>query len=351
MSATIALDAMGGDFGPSVVVPAALRVLEQHSDVTIILVGQEEVLAKQLVEQGASQHQRLVIHHAPEVVAMDESPALALRNKKNSSMRIAINLVKEGVAGAAVSAGNTGALMATARFVLKTLPGIDRPAIITSLPTTQPDKHFRMLDLGANVDSTPEHLFQFAVMASVLCKAVDNNPQPKIGLLNNGQEEIKGNELVKQTAALLGASSAIHYVGYVEGDAIYKGVVDIVVCDGFVGNLVLKSMEGTAKLVGTYLKREFKRNLWTLFQALIAKPVLKSVYKQIDPGRYNGATLLGLRGTVIKSHGSADIASFAHAIEEAIVEVAQNVPQLINEQVKHVLQVKPSELPPTPAIP
>jgi len=277
----------------------------------------------------------LTIHHASQVVMMDDSPSLALRNKKDSSMRVAINLVKEGAAQACVSAGNTGALMATARFVLKTLPGIDRPAIISALPTI--NGHTHVLDLGANVDSSAEHLLQFAVMGSVLTKAVDNIERPTVGLLNIGEEEIKGNEQVKEAAKLL-ATSNLNYIGYVEGDDIYKGTVDVVVCDGFIGNVALKTSEGLAKMISHYMKQEFKRNLFTKLAALVAMPVLKAFRSRIDPREYNGATLVGLRGIVIKSHGSADVFSFGNAIQEAVREVHKNVPVKIQQELSHHLE-------------
>ena len=249
-------------------------------------------------------------------------------------MRIAINLVKEGAAAACVSAGNTGALMATARYVLKTLPGVDRPAIITTLPTM--NGHTHMLDLGANVDSCSEHLFQFAIMGSVLTSAVDNIERPKVGLLNIGEEEIKGNDVVKEAARLL-ADSGINYVGFVEGNDIYSGEVDVIVCDGFVGNVALKSSEGVARMLAYYMKQEFSRNLFTKIAASISGPVIKSFYKKIDPGCYNGASLVGLQGIVIKSHGSADIPAFANAIREAILEVKKDVPQRIGKQLESLL--------------
>ncbi len=247
---------MGGDHGPPVIVPACLRVLAHYSGLRLILVGQREVLDEELKKHSAEQTDRLIVHHASECVAMDESPSHALRTKKDSSMRVAINLVKEGQAAACVSAGNTGALMATARFVLKALPGIDRPAIISVFPT-RTGKNMRMLDLGANVDSTPENLFQFAVMGSVLAAAVDNIPTPNVYLLNIGHEDIKGNELVKQTAQLLMNSKAVNYAGFIEADKIYDGYADVVVCDGFVGNIALKTSEGVAGLISRFLKKHF----------------------------------------------------------------------------------------------
>ena len=328
---TIALDAMGGDFGPDVVVPAALRALEQDDDLRVILVGDDAVLRSALECNKAVGNNRLNIHHASQTVGMDETPSNALRNKKDSSMRVAIDLVKNGEAGACVSAGNTGALMATARFVLKMLPGIDRPAICTSLPTMT--GHTWMLDLGANVDCNAEHLLQFALMGSVLAGAVDSNRQPRIGLLNIGEEEIKGNDQVKEAARLL-AGSSLNYSGYAEGDDIYKGTFDVIVCDGFVGNISLKSSEGVAKMIAHFIRQEFTRNLLTRLAALITLPVLRSFRKKIDPRRYNGASLLGLRGIVIKSHGSADVLSYANAIKVAVVEARESVPERISSQLQ-----------------
>jgi len=328
---TIALDAMGGDFGPDVVVPAALRALGEDEDLRIILVGSDAVLRAALESNKAAGNDRLRIHHASQMVGMDETPSNALRNKKDSSMRVAIDLVKNGDAGACVSAGNTGALMATARFVLKMLPGIDRPAICTSLPTMT--GHTWMLDLGANVDCNAEHLLQFALMGSVLAGAVDSNQQPRIGLLNIGEEEIKGNEQVKEAACLL-TGSPLNYSGYAEGDDIYKGTFDVIVCDGFVGNISLKSSEGVAKMIAHFIRQEFTRNVFTRLAALIAMPVLRSFRKKIDPRRYNGASLLGLKGIVIKSHGSADVLSYTNAIKVAVVEVRESVPERISSRLQ-----------------
>ncbi|MGE5155579.1 MAG: phosphate acyltransferase PlsX [Bdellovibrio bacteriovorus] len=324
---TIALDAMGGDVGPDVVVPAALRYLSHTQDIDLILVGDQERIRARL---GAPASERVRIRHASETVAMDELPSKALRGKKDSSMRVAIDLVKVGEAHACVSAGNTGALMATARFVLKTLPHVDRPAIITSVPSVHGDTH--MLDLGANVDCTAEHLFQFAVMGSELVKAVDGVAEPRVALLNIGQEEIKGNEQVKQAHELL-SRSGLNYIGYVEGDDIYLGNVDLVVSDGFVGNVALKSSEGVAKLVRHLLRAEFQRNLFTRLAGLAALPILNRFRRTMDPRRYNGASLLGLRGIVIKSHGGADEIAFENAIRIAEKEIHCDIPRRIAEQV------------------
>jgi len=330
----IALDAMGGDHGLSVVVPAALEALKQYEDVALILVRDEHQINAALDAQHAAVSDKLKIHHATQVVLMDELPTSALKNKKDSSMRVAINLVKQGVADAAVSAGNTGALMATGRFVLKTLPGIDRPAICSVMPSTV--GHTHMLDLGANIDSTAEQLYQFALMGSELAKAIDDNPNPKVGLLNIGQEEIKGNEQVKAANALL-QGSPLNYIGYVEGDDIYLGDVDVVVCDGFVGNIALKTSEGLAKMVSSHLKQEFSSNLFTKLAALVALPVLRSFRRKFDPRRYNGASLLGLRGIVVKSHGGADSLAYANAIGIARTEIIKKVPQRIDKQIEILL--------------
>jgi glycerol-3-phosphate acyltransferase PlsX len=331
----IAIDAMGGDHGPVVTVPAAIRALANYPKLKLILVGDQQLLADELARHGAEIGERLAVQHASQVVGMDEAPSSALRGKKDSSMRVAINQVKEGVAQACVSAGNTGALMATARFVLKTLEGIDRPAIITALPTIRGHSH--VLDLGANVDSSAEVLYQFALMGSVLTSAVDSIPSPTVGLLNIGEEEIKGNDQVKEAAKRL-SGSGLNYVGYVEGDDIYKGTVDVVVADGFVGNVALKTSEGVAKMISHYMKQEFKRNIFTKLAGLIAMPVLNAFRKRIDPRAYNGASLVGLRGIVIKSHGSADAFSFATAIGEAVLEVEKNVPEKIREQLGSLLE-------------
>lgn len=329
---TIALDAMGGDIGPSVVVPAALDFLKRDQDASLILVGNEDKLRPLL--KGAELGNRLRLHPASQEVAMDELPSKALRGKKDSSMRVAIDLVKAEQADACVSAGNTGALMAIARFVLKTLPKIDRPAIITAIPAIE--GHTYMLDLGANVDCTAEHLFQFAVMGGELVSAVEGTASPRIGLLNIGQEEIKGNEQVKEAHELL-ASSPLNYIGYVEGDDIYKGRVDVVVTDGFVGNVALKSSEGVAKMVSHYMKKEFQRNWLTKLAGLVALPVIGRFRRTIDPRRYNGASLVGLRGIVVKSHGGADVLAFENAIGIAKKEIHADVQARIARRVEALL--------------
>ncbi len=327
---TIALDAMGGDVGYDVVVPAAMLALDQHPGVDFILVGDSGTLQQALIQAGGAGNQRLAIRHASQRVTMDELPSHALRNKKDSSMRIAINLVKEGEAHACVSSGNTGALMATARFVLKMLPGIDRPAICTALPTQR--SHTWMLDLGANIDCDAEHLFQFAVMGSVLAQSVDGTERPAIGVLNIGEEEIKGNEQVKHAAKLI-ADSELNYTGFAEGDDIYKGNFDVIVCDGFVGNIALKASEGVAKMIANFIRQEFTRNILTRLAALVAMPVLKAFRRRIDPRHYNGASLLGLNGIVIKSHGGADKLAFANAIKVAVLAAREQVPERIRLQL------------------
>jgi phosphate acyltransferase len=323
----IALDAMGGDHGPKVVVAAALRFLGRAERVELILVGDEAKITACL---GSASHDRIKIHPTTQEVGMDELPSKALRGKKDSSMRVAIDLVKRGEAHACVSAGNTGALMATARFVLKTLPSVDRPAIITAVPSLH--GHTHMLDLGANVDCTADHLFQFAVMGSELVTAVEGVPAPRVALLNIGQEEIKGNEQVKQAHDLL-VRSSLNYVGYIEGDGIFLDDIDVVVADGFVGNVALKCSEGVAKFVRHSLSSQFKRTWFTRLAGLAAMPILKQFRRTMDPRRYNGASLLGLRGIVIKSHGGADEIAFENAIRIAQKEIHADIPKRIGEQV------------------
>ena len=329
---TIALDAMGGDHGPPVVVPAAVRAIERIDRLEAILVGDSRVLEEALTGRGPPD--RVRIHHAAEQVGMDESPAQALRAKKDSSMRVALDLVASGEADACISAGNTGALLAIARFVLKTLPGIDRPAIVSALPTRRGSTH--VLDLGANVDPTPEHLFQFAVMGSTLVSAIHHLPAPRVGLLNVGAEEIKGHERVREAAQLI-ARSDLNYVGFVEGDGIFSGETDVVVCDGFAGNIALKSSEGAARMIGAMIDGEFRRNGFNRIAGMFARPVLRAVARRIDPRSYNGAVLVGLRGAVVKSHGRADVYSFTNAIRAAVAEVENNVPARIGEHLDGLL--------------
>jgi len=327
MTITVAIDCMGGDHGPSVTVPAALGFVRSHDDVRVVLVGLEEKIRPLL---GNSADPRVSIRHASEVVAMDEPPALALRSKKDSSMRVAINLVKQGEADACVSAGNTGALMAISRFVLKMLPGIDRPAICAILPTTT--GHTHVLDLGANVDCAPEHLLQFGIMGASLVSAIEHKDRPTVGILNIGEEDIKGNDVVKRAAELL-KDSGLNFIGNVEGDGVYKGEAEVVVCDGFVGNVALKASEGLAQMMATFLRQEFSRNLLTKLIALIAMPVLNNFKKHVDHRRYNGASLLGLKGIVVKSHGSADAFAFANALGRAADAARTGVLARITERV------------------
>jgi glycerol-3-phosphate acyltransferase PlsX len=330
MAITIAVDCMGGDHGPAVTLPACFDFLRRDPDCATILVGREEELRPYLGNALEEFGDRLRLHHASEVVGMDEPVATALRNKKDSSMRVVANLVKDGAAQAAISAGNTGALMAISRFVLKTLPGIDRPAIASILPTMK--GHTYVLDLGANVDCGPEHLLQFGIMGSMLVSALEHKARPSVGLLNIGEEEIKGNEAVKRAGELLRASD-LNFIGNVEGDDIYKGTSEVVVCDGFVGNVALKTSEGLAQMVATSLREEFSRNLFTKIAALVAMPVIKAFKSRFDHRRYNGASLLGLKGVVIKSHGSADAFAFFCALERAAEAARNRLPEKIAERM------------------
>lgn len=324
---TISIDAMGGDYGPSVTIPAAIEALSLDADLEIILVGDEAALKQLLASHNAQDvNDRLSIQHASQVVEMDESPALALKKKKDSSMRVAINLVKEGRADATVSAGNTGALMATSRFVLKMIPGIDRPAICSTLPTEHSSVH--MLDLGANVDSTPEMLLQFAYMGSEVCKATHNIEKPRVHLLNVGSEEIKGNAKVKATSELLNDSN-LNYMGFIEGDEIFTDKSDVIVCDGFEGNIALKTSEGAAKLISNIAKSEFSSSILRKLVAMLSIRTFKKIKKRLDPRRYNGATLAGLRGVAIKSHGGTDAVGFLAAIKVAAKEAKRELPERI----------------------
>jgi len=322
---TIAIDAMSGDVGVDVTVPAGLTMLRANNALRLVLVGKQELIEPYLDKSGVLS-ERVVVHDAREVVEMDDRPADAMRKKKDSSMRIAINLVAEGAASACVSAGNTGALMATGRFVLKTVPGIDRPAIMAGLPTRFGRIH--MLDLGANSGCTAEQLFQFGIMGSVVVQDIEGIDRPGVGLLNIGAEAIKGNDTVREAATML-ADSDLNYVGFIEGDAISELKADVVVCDGFNGNVALKAMEGTAHLVRHFLIEEFKSSLYGRLAGLVARPVLRSLAKRVDPRRYNGASLVGLNGIVIKSHGGADALAFQQAIRVAMLEVNKDVPEQI----------------------
>lgn len=332
---------MGGDHGPKVTVPSAIDFLHRNPTINIVLVGILDSIEVELRALHFTSNSRLKLHGASEVVDMDESPSLALRGKKDSSMRVAINLVKNGTAQACVSAGNTGALIATSRFVLKTLPGIDRPALAVVLPTM--NGHTYILDLGANVDCSSEHLLQFGVMGAALVSSVENKNKPSVGLLNIGEEAIKGNEVTKQAAELLRVSG-LNFYGNIEGDDIYKGTTDVVVCDGFVGNVALKTSEGVAQMFAMYLRQEFKRNFLTKLAGLVALPVIKAFKGRVDHRRYNGASLLGLCGIVVKSHGSADSYAFGFAIKRAVEETQGGIQHQISERMLE----SPHHSPPRP---
>ena len=328
---TIALDAMGGDRGPAVVVPAALATLEKDDSVTLILVGLADVLDEVEAQTRGKYGKRLGFRAAAEVVGMDEHPGDALRHKKDSSLRSAIELVKSSEADACVSSGNTGALMATARYVLKTLPGIDRPAIISCVPGLRSPTF--MLDIGANVGCTADHLVQFAIMGSVIASGMLDIERPRVGLLNVGQEDIKGNEVIREAGHLLGQSD-LNYLGFVEGDGIFQADVDVVVSDGFVGNVAIKTMEGVAGLIGSFLREEFSRNSLRKVQGIAANSALDALRARLDPRLYNGASLVGLNGIVLKSHGGADQLAFETAVQTAMVEARKGVPVKIGELVE-----------------
>lgn len=331
----IAIDTMSGDNGLEAAIPAALMFLKEYTDTALILVGDKALITAELSDLKEQANDRLIIQHASQVVTMGEAPALALRGKKDSSMRVAINLVKENSADAAVSAGNTGALMATGRFVLRMLKGIDRPAICGAIPAA--NGHTYMLDLGANIDSTAEHLYQFAIMGSELVHAIDGVDKPRVGLLNIGSEDMKGNEQVKAAHEKL-QNGEFNYIGFVEGNDIFHGDVDIIVCDGFVGNVALKTSEGLATMLSEEIKAGYTRSLYAKFAALISLPVLKSFRQRFDHRRYNGASFLGLKGIVIKSHGGADEIAFANAIGIARKAVIEKVPDRIEDHLQKHLQ-------------
>lgn len=330
---TVAVDCMGGDYGPSITLPACREFLHRHPDVRLILVGLPDAFKE-------FSHDRAVVVTATEVVGMDDPVEVALRRKKDSSMRVAINLVKEGRADAAVSAGNTGALMAIARYVLKTVEGIDRPAIASFLPNARGGAT-TVLDLGANVDCSAAHLLQFAVMGSALVSVTQSEQAPSVGLLNIGEETIKGSEVIKKAGELLrmaGSAGDLNFFGNVEGNDIFKGTTDIVVCDGFVGNVALKASEGLATMVGALLKEEFSRSIWTKIAAIVSYPVLKAFKNRVDHRRYNGAALLGLKGLVFKSHGSADVLAFGFALDRAY-DASRN--QLLDKVRRRIAQAAP----------
>ena len=334
---SIAVDAMGGDFGPAVTLPACLSFLSHHADASVVIVGLGAELAKHKSHAALASHSRCRFVEATEVVTMDDPLEIALRRKKDSSMRVAINQVKNGVAQAAVSAGNTGALMAISRYVLKTLDGIDRPAIAGQIPNAK-GSATTVLDMGANVDCTAEHLLQFAVMGSALVAVLSNNNQPSVGLLNIGEEAIKGNEVIKKAGELLraaGAAGDLNFAGNVEGNDIFKGTADIVVCDGFVGNVALKASEGLASMIVDLLRKEFTRNVLTKMAAVVAYPVIAALKKRVDSRRYNGGALLGLRGLVFKSHGSADAFAFESAMNRAYDAARNNLLSQVRDRIAH----------------
>jgi len=332
----IAVDAMGGDFGPDVTVPACVSLLEENHDVSLVLTGDQSVLIPMMAQYSSELCQRIKIHHTSEVVEMDESPSSALRNKKDSSLRVALNLLLAGDVDACVSAGNTGALMATAKFVLKMIPGISRPAILTRMPT-ESGAITRVLDLGANVDSSAEQLVQFAIMGSILAEAVGGVERPRVGLLNIGEEDVKGSQQIRQAAELLQQIKSLNYIGFVEGNDWFSGRADVVACDGLVGNIALKAVEGVSSLIANYLVGSFKRNIFSQLSGILAKPTLSNFKNKIDSRNFNGATLVGVNGVVIKSHGSADEYAFKNALCEAMLEVEKNVPALIAQKLGELI--------------
>lgn len=335
MSASVvAIDAMGGDFGPRCIVPACLSAMAENPSLELILVGQAPVLEDILSRQSGVDRARLRVEHASEIIAMDERPAQALRNKPDSSMRQALELVRQGRAQACVSAGNTGALMALARYVLKTLPGIDRPAMVTAIPTQT--GRALLLDLGANVDCSAEHLYQFAVMGAVAAE-VQGKSRPRIALLNVGTEDIKGNQQVKLAASLLQQADELNYCGFIEGDGLYRGEADVVVCDGFVGNILLKSSEGLVTMLSARIASLFKESLGSRLVGSLAMPLLRRLQDELAPAQHNGASFLGLQGIVVKSHGSADEDAFKVAIARAVVEVRENLPQRLHSRLGNLL--------------
>lgn len=343
MTIKISIDCMGGDHGPSVTIPAAISFLKREPDAELTLVGLEDVVKAELKKLHAEAHPRLSILHASEQVTMDDPLEVALRRKKDSSMRVAIEQVKDGKAQACVSAGNTGALMAVSRYVLKTMAGVDRPAICTIMPNMN-DGPTYVMDLGANVDCEPHHLHQFAIMGDVLVHAMEGIARPTIGLLNVGTEDIKGNEVVKATSLLLRADherGKLNFFGNVEGNDIFKGTTDVVVCDGFVGNVTLKAIEGLARFFKLVLTTEFKRTPLTMLGAVIARSALKRITKRLNPARYNGASLLGLRGLVFKSHGGADAEAFEWAIRRAFEAAKNDVQQQLADMIAELMPREP----------
>lgn len=324
----IAIDCMGGDLGLRTSLPAALLAAHRFPNIRITLVGNAADICAHL---GDSELAQFDIVHADDIVLMSDKPSVALRKKPQSSMRVAIDLLADAKVDAVVSAGNTGALMAIGCYRLKTLDGIDRPAICSSVPAV--NGHCYLLDLGANVDCGAENLYQFAVMGSALATVLDDIPQPRVALLNIGAEQTKGNEQVKNAGSLIEADSTLNYVGHLEGDKLFSSNADVVVCDGFVGNVALKTMEGTASYIADIVEQQFKRTLLTRALALLVAPVLKKIYQQLNPEQYNGASFLGLQGIVVKSHGSSSEQGFVNAIEQARREVSQDLLALIGRRL------------------
>ncbi|GGW76829.1 phosphate acyltransferase PlsX [Alteromonas halophila] len=333
---TIALDIMGGDHGPPVILDATLKAIRTHSDCQFILCGNQDIISPAIAQLNDAERQRVSVSHCEQVVDMGEPPTSALRNKKQSSMRRILDLVDSGEASACVSAGNTGALLTLAYYQLKTLAGVDRPALVSAMPTASNHKVF-LLDLGANVNCTSEILFQYGVMGSVLAQQVEGIESPRVALLNVGEEDIKGNPQVKHADQMFKNAPGINYIGYVEGDQIFTDKADVVVTDGFTGNVALKSSEGLAKLVVHEVRRQSQRNIFTRILGKIALPLLKSIYNRMNPDQYNGASLIGLRGTVIKSHGNASSDAFYYAINQAIQEAQMQVPDKIRTKIETVL--------------
>ena len=330
----IAVDAMGGDFGPHCIVPASLACLAEIPSLHLVLVGQESLLEELIARHSGVDRARLRIEHADEVIGMAERPSQALRGKPDSSMRVALELLRDGKAQACVSAGNTGALMALSRYVLKTLPGIDRPAMVTAIPTAR--GHCHLLDLGANVDCSAEHLYQFALMGVVAAEALGVE-RPRVALLNVGTEDVKGNQQVKLAASLLQQAQGLNYIGFIEGDGLYRGDADVVVCDGFVGNILLKSSEGLAAMIAARIEALFRASLRARLLGLLALPLLRRLQRELGPVQRNGASFLGLQGIVVKSHGAAAPEAFQSAIRLALAEVRENLPQRLHGRLEHLL--------------
>jgi len=334
LSAPIAIDAMGGDFGPHRIVPACVASLAEFPSLHLVLVGQAPVLEELIARHPGVDRARLQVEHASEVIGMDERPTHALRGKPDASMRVMLELVRSGRAKACVSAGNTGALMALSLYVLKPLPGIDRPAMVTAVPTAKGVCH--LLDLGANVDCSAEQLYQFAVMGAVAAEA-QGMQRPRVALLNVGTENIKGNQQVKLAASLLQQADGLNYIGFVEGDGLYRGEADVVVCDGFVGNILLKSSEGLVSMISDRIEALFNEGFVSKLAGAVAMPLLKRLRGELAPARHNGASFLGLQGIVGKSHGSATVVGFQSAIRRAVIEVRENLPQRLHGRLEDLL--------------